>query len=99
MPGHAMAWLPCRARPSRRPSGPVGDQTAAARHVGVLAGTFLVRRVPPRFVSTRKRPVTTPKVHLRDSDVLHALLVLRHGGETMVPPRFGLLGQASPANT
>jgi hypothetical protein len=65
MPGHAMAWLPCRARPSRRPSG----------------------------------PVTTPKVHLRDSDVLHALLVLRHGGETMVPPRFGLLGQASPANT
>jgi len=66
------------------------DQKTAARYVDVLAGTFLVRRLPPWFVNTSKRLVKTPKVYLRDSGVLHALLALRHGGEVMAHPRFGL---------
>jgi predicted AAA+ superfamily ATPase len=66
------------------------DQKTAAKYVDVLAGTFLVRRLPPWFVNTSKRLVKTPKVYLRDSGVLHALLALRHGGEVLAHPRFGL---------
>ena len=66
------------------------DQKTAARYVDVLAGTFLVRRLPPWFVNTSKRLVKTPKVYLRDSGVLHALLALRHGGEVLAHPRFGM---------
>jgi hypothetical protein len=54
-----------------------------------LAGAFLVRRLPPWFENTGKRVVKTPKVYLRDSGLLHALLGLRGGREVMSHPRFG----------
>ena len=38
------------------------DQKTASRYVDVLAGTFLVRRLPPWFVNTKKRLVKAPKV-------------------------------------
>ncbi|MCB9878942.1 MAG: ATP-binding protein [Planctomycetes bacterium] len=65
------------------------DQKTAARYVDVLVGTYLVRRLPPWFVNTEKRLVKAPKVYLRDSGVLHALLGLRNGSEVMSHPRFG----------
>ncbi len=66
------------------------DQKTATRYVDVLVGTFLVRRLPPWFVNTNKRLVKTPKIYLRDSGVLHALLALRNGSEALTHPRFGL---------
>lgn len=66
------------------------DQKTATKYVDVLVGTFLVRRLQPWFVNTRKRLVKTPKVYLRDSGVLHALLALRDGTEVLAHPRFGM---------
>ncbi|MFY9341360.1 MAG: ATP-binding protein [Planctomycetota bacterium] len=66
------------------------DQKTASRYVDVLAGTFLVRRLPPWFTNTKKRLVKAPKVYVRDSGILHALLGLRSGAEVMSHPRFGL---------
>ena len=66
------------------------DQKTAAKYVDVLVGTYLVRRLPPWFVNTKKRLVKTPKVYVRDSGVLHALLGLRNGAEILAHPRFGL---------
>lgn len=66
------------------------DQKTAARYVDVLVGTFLVRRLPPWFTNTSKRLVKAPKIYLRDTGILHALLALRDGGEVMAHPRFGL---------
>lgn len=66
------------------------DQKTATRYVDVLAGTFLVRRLPPWFQNTKKRLVKAPKVYVRDSGILHALLGLRDGTELMSHPRFGL---------
>jgi hypothetical protein len=65
------------------------DQKTASRYVDVLAGTFLVRRLPPWFVNTKKRLVKAPKVYVRDSGVLHALLGLRSGEEVLRHPRLG----------
>ncbi len=65
------------------------DQKTASRYVDILTGTYLVRRLPPWFVNTKKRLVKAPKVYVRDSGILHALLGLRDGAEVLRHPRFG----------
>lgn len=65
------------------------DQKTVARYVDILSGAFLVRRLPPWFANTGKRVVKAPKVYLRDSGLLHALLGLRDASEVMAHPRFG----------
>jgi uncharacterized protein len=65
------------------------DQKTASRYVDILAGAFLVRRLPPWFENTGKRLVKAPKIYLRDSGVLHALLGLRTPAEVRSHPRLG----------
>jgi uncharacterized protein len=48
----------------------------ASRYLDVLVDTMMVRRLPPHFTHIGKRLVKSPKVYLRDSGVLHALLGL-----------------------
>ena len=47
-----------------------------ARYVDLLADLFLVRRLPPFHANVRKRLVKSPKVYVRDSGLVHALLRL-----------------------
>ncbi len=65
------------------------DQKTASRYVDILAGAFLVRRLPPWFENTGKRLVKAPKIYVRDSGVLHALLGLRTPSEVRSHPRLG----------
>ena len=65
------------------------DQKTASRYVDILCGAFLVRRLPPWFENTGKRLVKAPKIYLRDSGLLHALLGLRTAAEVRSHPRFG----------
>ena len=44
------------------------------RYLQFLEGAFLVRSLEPWFVNTTKRLVKSPKVYVRDSGLLHALL-------------------------
>ena len=44
------------------------------RYVDTLSGLFLIRRLPPFAANVRKRLVKSPKVYIRDSGVVHALL-------------------------
>ena len=44
------------------------------RYVDTLCGRFLVRRLPPFAADVRKRLVKSPKVYVRDSGLVHALL-------------------------
>lgn len=55
-----------------------------ARYVDLLVDLLLVRRLQPFHTTTRKRLVKSPKVYVRDSGVLHALLT--------IPDRDALLG-------
>jgi len=48
--------------------------TTAARYLDVLVDTMMVRRLQPHLANVGKRLVKSPKVYLRDSGVLHALL-------------------------
>lgn len=47
---------------------------AVSRYIDTLASLFLVRRLPPFAANVRKRLVKSPKIYIRDSGLLHALL-------------------------
>ena len=46
------------------------------RCLDLMTGVFMLRQLPPWFENLGKRQVKAPKVHVRDSGVLHALLGL-----------------------
>ncbi len=48
--------------------------TTVQRYLDVLTETFMVRQLPPWHENLAKRQVRSPKVYLRDSGLLHALL-------------------------
>ena len=50
--------------------------TTVKRHLDILSGALMVRQLPPWFENLGKRQVKAPKVYLRDSGLLHALLGL-----------------------
>ena len=63
--------------------------TAVNRYRDLLAGTFMVRVLPPWFENLGKRIVKSPKVYLRDSGILHFLLGLDEMTELAMHPRYG----------
>jgi uncharacterized protein len=50
------------------------SHSTAGRYLDVLVDTMMVRRLSPHLVNVGKRLVKSPKVYLRDSGMLHALL-------------------------
>ncbi len=63
--------------------------TATNHYRDLLAGTFMVRVLPPWFANLGKRLVKSPKVYLRDSGVLHHLLGLPDRRGLQAHPRYG----------
>jgi predicted AAA+ superfamily ATPase len=55
----------------------------------LLAGTFMLRVLPPWFENLGKRLVRSPKIYLRDSGILHHLLGLREMLDLRTHPRYG----------
>lgn len=50
------------------------SEPTARRYIDILSGTYAVRQLPPWFENLKKRQVRAPKVYIRDSGLLHALL-------------------------
>lgn len=50
------------------------SEPTARRCLDILSGTHVVRQLPPWFENLKKRQVRSPKVYIRDSGLLHALL-------------------------
>ena len=50
------------------------SHTTVKRHVDLLTGALVIRQLQPWFVNLGKRQVKAPKVYVRDSGLLHALL-------------------------
>lgn len=65
------------------------SDTTVARYLDILAGTFMVRVLRPWHENVGKRQVKRPKVFLRDSGLLHALLGVGTRDELLVHPRLG----------
>ncbi len=63
--------------------------TTVQRYLDVLAETFMVRQLPSWHENIGKRQVKAPKVYIRDSGLLHALLGLGTDREIVSHPKVG----------
>ena len=63
--------------------------TAVNHYRDLLAGTFMIRVLPPWFENLGKRIVKSPKVFLRDSGILHFLSGLEDRRDLLLHPRYG----------
>lgn len=71
-------------------AGSLGVTAPSVRHyLDILEGTFMVRVLPPYSANLGKRLVKSPKVYLRDSGLLHALLNLPDHHALMGHPVLG----------
>jgi predicted AAA+ superfamily ATPase len=59
------------------------------RYIDLLADLLLVRRLPPFHANTGKRLVKSPKVFVRDSGLVHALLGIEDDNELAGHPVVG----------
>ncbi|MBF0245323.1 MAG: DUF4143 domain-containing protein [Planctomycetes bacterium] len=65
------------------------SEPTAWRYLDILAGTHMVRVLPPWFENLKKRQQKTPKIYLRDTGLLHSLLGLRTRLELLGHPKVG----------
>ena len=63
--------------------------TAVNHYRDLLAGSFMIRVLPPWFENLGKRLVKSPRIFLRDSGVLHFLLGLDDLDQLPLHPRYG----------
>ena len=60
-----------------------------SQYIDVLTRLLLVRRLTPYSANTRKRLVRSPKIYVRDSGLLHALLGIKQFHDLVGPPIVG----------
>lgn len=65
------------------------SDAAARRYLDILCGTYVVRQLPPWFANLKKRQVRSPKVYIRDSGILHALLGVPDAAALQGHPKLG----------
>jgi predicted AAA+ superfamily ATPase len=65
------------------------SEPTARRYLDLLSGLFMVRQLQPWHENLKKRQVKAPKVYLRDSGLLHALLGLSTEREVLSHPKVG----------
>ncbi len=63
--------------------------TTVKRYLDLMTGALLVRQLHPWFANVGKRLVKAPKVYIRDSGVLHALLGLARMEQLEAHPKLG----------
>ncbi len=60
------------------------------KYIDLLCETFVVRSLPPYEANTKKRLVKSPKVYIRDSGLLHALLDIESLEDLFSHPIYGV---------
>jgi predicted AAA+ superfamily ATPase len=66
------------------------DGRTAARYVDLLVDLLLVRRLAPWHANVGKRLVRSPKVYVRDSGIVHALLAIGDRDALLSHPVVGM---------
>jgi uncharacterized protein len=65
------------------------NESTVRRYLDLLSGVFVVRQLPPWFENLGKRQVKAPKVYVRDTGLLHALLGIAHRRDLEYHPKVG----------
>jgi Domain of unknown function (DUF4143) len=66
----------------------IGESTVR-RYLDLFTSLLMVRQLQPWHENLNKRQVKAPKVYVRDSGLLHALLGIRTEGELLAHPKRG----------
>ncbi len=61
----------------------------ARKYLDILSGAYMVRQLQPFFANVKKRQVKAPKIYVRDSGILHALLALECADHIFSHPKLG----------
>jgi predicted AAA+ superfamily ATPase len=81
---HAQVWNGAEL------AGALGETyPTVKRHLDILTGALVVRQLPPWLPNLEKRLVRSPKVFVRDSGILHALLGIRTRRDLERHPALG----------
>ena len=65
------------------------NESTVRRYLDLLTGVLMVRPLPPWFENLGKRQVRAPKIYLRDSGLLHALLGIANQRDLEHHPKVG----------
>ena len=65
------------------------NESTVRRYLDLMTGVFMLRQLPPWFENLGKRQVKAPKVYVRDSGLLHALLGLGNRRDLEHHPKVG----------
>jgi len=81
---HGQLWNASKIAGSLGVSAPT-----VRRYLDVLEETFIVRQLQPYYTNTKKRLIKAPKVYIRDSGLMHALLRIRCFEDLLSHPAIG----------
>ena len=65
------------------------DSKTILKHLDLLEGAFVIRRLQPYFGNLKKRLVKSPKIYIRDTGILHALLQISEWNDLAGHPVYG----------
>ena len=65
------------------------NESTVRRHLDLMSDVFMLRQLPPWFENLGKRQVKAPKVYVRDSGHLHALLGITNQRDLEFHPKVG----------
>ena len=65
------------------------SHTTIRSYLGLLSETYMVRILPPLLPNFRKRLIKSPRIYLRDSGILHALLDIESHDDLLGHPVRG----------
>jgi len=65
------------------------SEGTARRYLDLLSGTYVIRQLQPWHANIRKRQVKSPKLFIRDSGLLHALLSIESLPGLQQHPKYG----------
>ena len=63
--------------------------TTVRKYLNLLKGTYMLRELPPYSANIKKRLIKSPKIYIRDTGILHALLNLETFDDILSHPLFG----------
>jgi len=65
------------------------NESTVRRYLDLMTGVYMIRQLPPWFENLSKRQVKAPKVYVRDSGLLHALLGIGTRRDLELHPKIG----------
>jgi len=65
------------------------SEGTARNYLDILQGAYMVRVLPPWYENLKKRQIKSPKIYIRDSGLLHALLELSSFTALSGHPKLG----------